>query len=79
MDLPVNRRKQGDGMLVLTRRPGESLMLELTVDSVANTALHAFFENGPIRIRVMSVQGAQVKIGIVVPRPVRILRAELVK
>ena len=75
----MNGRKQGDGMLVLTRRPGESLMLELTADSVVNTVPHAFFENGPIRIRVMSVQGAQVKIGIVVPRPVRILRAELVK
>ena len=66
-------------MLVLTRRPGESLMLELTADSVVNTVLYAFFENGPIRIRVMSVQGAQVKIGIVAPRTVRILRAELVK
>ena len=54
-------------------------MLELTADSVVNTVPHAFFENGPIRIRVMSVQGAQVKIGIVAPRTVRILRAELVK
>jgi sRNA-binding carbon storage regulator CsrA len=66
-------------MLILTRKPGESLLLELTADSVANTVLHAFFENGPIRIRVMDVRGRQVKIGIEAAPAVKILRAELVE
>ncbi len=66
-------------MLILTRKPGESLLLELTADPVANTVLHAFFENGPIRIRVMDVRGRQVKIGIEAAPAVKVLRAELVE
>ncbi len=66
-------------MLILTRKPGESLLLELTADPVANTVLHAFFENGPIRIRVMDVRAGKVKIGIEAAPSVRILRAELVE
>jgi sRNA-binding carbon storage regulator CsrA len=66
-------------MLVLTRKPGESLLLELTADSVTNTVLHAFFEYGPIRIQVLEVRGMQVKIGIEAAPAVKILRAELVE
>jgi sRNA-binding carbon storage regulator CsrA len=66
-------------MLILTRKPGESLLLGLTADPVTNTALHAFFEYGPIRIRVMDVRGRQVKIGIEAAPAVKILRAELVE
>lgn len=66
-------------MLILTRRPGESLLLELTADPVTNTVLHAFFEYGPIRIQVLEVRGMQVKIGIEAAPAVKILRAELVE
>lgn len=66
-------------MLILTRKPGESLLLELAADPVANAVLHAFFENGPICIRVMDVRGRQVKIGIEAAPAVKVLRAELVE
>jgi sRNA-binding carbon storage regulator CsrA len=66
-------------MPILTRKPGESLLLGLTAYSMANTVLHAFFEYGPIRVRVMDVRGRQVKLGSEAAPAVKILRAELVE
>ena len=48
-------------MLILTRRPGESLILD-----------------GGIRVDVLATDGRTVKLGIVAPDSVRILRAEIV-
>ncbi|HFC98627.1 MAG TPA: carbon storage regulator, partial [Thermosulfurimonas dismutans] len=47
-------------MLVLTRKPGEALLV-----------------NGSIEIQVLEVKGKQVKLGIVAPPEVHILRKEL--
>ena len=47
-------------MLVLTRKPGEALLV-----------------NGGIEIQVLEVKGKQVKLGVVAPPEVRILRKEL--
>ncbi len=49
-------------MLILARRPGESLVLD-----------------GGIRIDVLSSDGRTVKLGIVAPSHVRILRTEIVE
>ena len=50
-------------MLILTRKPGERLILG----------------NGDIVIEVTEIRGGKVKIGIEAPRDVPILRSELIE
>ena len=47
-------------MLILTRKPGEAIVI-----------------NGDIRIRVLSIEGERVKLGVDAPREVPVLRQEL--
>jgi carbon storage regulator CsrA len=51
-------------MLVLSRRPGEKLILETT--------------DGPIEVVIRQIRNQQVRVGIVVPQSVRVFRHELV-
>ena len=41
-------------MLVLTRRRGESILIDIPEDLDADTPVSALFANGPIEVRVMS-------------------------
>jgi carbon storage regulator len=50
------------GMLILTRKPEQSLVIQ-----------------GDITIRILSVDGDRVKIGIVAPSGVKVMRAELLE
>lgn len=52
-------------MLILTRRPGETLMIDLG--------------NGraPIAVTVLGVKGNQVRVGIVAPKDVPVHREEI--
>lgn len=54
-------------MLVLTRRPGESILLTNTVTG------------DEITVRVVSILGQHAKIGIDASRDVKVLREELVQ
>ncbi len=64
-------------MLILTRRPGESLRIEPA--SVVSTEADplGWFADGPIRVSVNSVRHRQVRIGIKAPPALKILRDEL--
>jgi carbon storage regulator len=53
-------------MLVLTRRPDESLQLTLSA-----------LGGEPIVVKVLAVEGDRVKLGIDAPRQVTVLRTEL--
>lgn len=64
-------------MLVLSRRVGERIFIELAGDSDPALPAADLFEHGPLEIRVTQIQGSQVKIGLVVDGRLRILRSEL--
>lgn len=52
-------------MLILTRRPGETLMIDLGNDQ------------RPIAVTVLGVKGNQVRLGIVAPKDVPVHREEI--
>lgn len=63
-------------MLILTRRIGESLIIDNPRDDdCTQLAMHA---GGPITVTVLGVKGNQVRVGIAAPADVTILREELV-
>ncbi len=62
-------------MLVLTRRPGEALLIEPEGEASGES----LFAEGPIEIYIKGVQGNQVKLAIQAPLNFKILRAELEK
>ena len=64
-------------MLILTRRPGESLRIEPDGLVPAEADPFGWFAEGPIRIAVSAVHRDQVRIGIQAPPALKILRDEL--
>ncbi len=62
-------------MLVLTRRPGEALIIEPRRELVGADAWVWFTR--PIEVRVLRVQGNHVRIGIDAVEGLRIWRGEL--
>ena len=64
-------------MLILTRRPGESLRIEPDGLVPAEADPFGWFAEGPIRVAVSAVHRDQVRIGIQAPPALRILRDEL--
>lgn len=64
-------------MLVLSRRIGEKIFIDLAHDSDPTLPASELFERGPLEIRITQIQGSQVKVGLVVDGRLRILRAEL--
>ena len=64
-------------MLILTRRPGESLRIEPDGRVPAEADPFGWFAEGPIRVAVSAVHRDQVRIGIKAPAALRILRDEL--
>ncbi len=63
-------------MLVLTRKPGEALLIRPNPE--AGGDLREWLAHGSIRLLIYSVRGNQVRIGIEAPRALQILRGELV-
>jgi len=51
-------------MLVLTRRPGESILIDIPDDLDPSTPVSALFADGPIEIRVISHKASTIRIGI---------------
>ena len=66
-------------MLVLTRRPGESILIDIPEDLDPNTPVSSLFSGGPIEVRVLSHKASTVRIGIEAPMCLDILRSELVE
>ena len=66
-------------MLVLTRRPGESILIDIPEDLDPNTPVSALFADGPLEVRILSHKASTGRIGIVAPRDLDILRSELVE
>ncbi len=64
-------------MLILTRRPGEVLLIKPNPE--AGGGLREWFADGPIRLLIYGVRGNQVRIGIEAPRALQILRGELIQ
>ena len=63
-------------MLILTRRPGESIQIDNPRDD--DCAQLAMSAGEPITVTVLGVKGTQVRVGIAAPADVTILREELV-
>ena len=74
MDKPHRRLKEEEIMLVLTRRPGEIVMIEPDPDTVGSDPLVWF--DRPIEVLILRVEGNHVRIGIDAPASLRIWRGE---
>ena len=61
-------------MLVLTRRPGDTLLIEPHPDVLGSDPSKWFTQ--PIAVRILRVQGNQVRIGIDAAAGLRITREE---
>ncbi len=64
-------------MLVLTRKPGQAIQIDLMEDLDPRTAVGELFATGPIEIIIGGRRGDQVKLGIHADKRFRILRDEL--
>ncbi len=64
-------------MLVLTRKPGQAVQIDLMEDLDPRTPVGDLFAQGPIEIVVTGIRGEQVKLGLTADPRFRILREEL--
>ncbi len=64
-------------MLVLTRKPGQAIQIDLMEDLDPQTPVGELFGAGPIEIVIGGRRGDQVKLGIAADKRFRILRDEL--
>lgn len=64
-------------MLILTRRPNESIILSLSDDIDPKTPISEIFSQS-IEITPLGIKGNQVRLGINAPDGITILREEIV-
>jgi sRNA-binding carbon storage regulator CsrA len=64
-------------MLILTRKPSQSLSIHPHPTLDPGTPVEQLFVGGPIQVQVVGVQGAQVRLGVAAPAGFCILRDEL--
>jgi sRNA-binding carbon storage regulator CsrA len=64
-------------VLVLTRRPGEWVDIDLREGVPKEMTLGELFAQGPIRVFLGPINGDRARIGILAPQELRILRSEL--
>ena len=64
-------------MLILTRRLGERITIDLAPNIDPELKVADLFATGPLEISVTHIGPAQVKLGLTVDRRLRILRLEL--
>lgn len=64
-------------MLVLTRRPGETVLIDLAEGLDPRTPVGELFAQGPIEIMAVGCKQSQVKLGFSADPRFRILRGEL--
>ena len=63
-------------MLILTRKPSQSLSIHPHPTLDLGTPVEQLFAGGPIRVQVLGVQGSQVRLGVAAPAGFCILRDE---
>ena len=64
-------------MLILTRKPGQSLSIHPHPTLDPDTPIEQLFVGGPIQVQVLGVQGSQVRLGVAAPAGLCIQRDEL--
>lgn len=64
-------------MLILTRRPGQVVMIDLMEGVDPRTPVGEVFGQGPIQVVLVDIRGTQVKLGFSADPRFRILRGEL--
>jgi len=64
-------------MLILSRRPGESIELRITAESLQQLAEQAGPAGVMIRVMVADVRGDNSRLGIDAPREISVHRAEV--
>lgn len=64
-------------MLVLSRRPDESIYIELDPNTAMDLSAHELFLRGPIQIKLIASGISFARIGITTPKEFRVVRAEL--
>lgn len=64
-------------MLILTRKPGQALTIRPERNLDLSTPIEHLFADEPIRVMVMNVSGAQVRLGVAAHARLAILREEL--
>jgi len=66
-------------MLIVTRRPGESIFIDLSESIDPDMTVGELFADGPINITILGVKGNQVRVGTDASDRLTILREELVE
>ncbi len=54
-------------MIFVTRSPSQSVYMSLVPDVDPATPIGALFKDGPIRVRVVTSDGSQVRLGVDLP------------
>ncbi|MCG8465944.1 MAG: carbon storage regulator [Xanthomonadales bacterium] len=65
-------------MLVLSRRADESFVIEIDPQTTDETTLSSLFAHGPIEITVLATGISYARIGIQLPKGLRLKRSELI-
>lgn len=63
-------------MIYLTRSPSQSVFISLAHDVDPATPVGELFKDGPLRVRIMAMRDAQVRIGVQVPPLLEVHREE---
>jgi len=63
-------------MLVVSRRPDESILIKLADDADGDLKLKDVFAHGPIEITLLGGTGRRVKVGIAAPPQLSIRRKD---
>jgi sRNA-binding carbon storage regulator CsrA len=63
-------------MLVVSRRPDESILIKLADGADGTRTLNELFSNGPIEITLLGSNGKRVKVGIAAPPELCIRRKD---
>lgn len=64
-------------MLVLTRRQGQSILIQPASQLDPSTTIADLFAQGPIEVAILGIDGKQIKVGIDAPQTLSVLRNEL--
>lgn len=64
-------------MLILTRKPGQAVIIDLAEGLDPRTPVGELFAQGPIEIMVSGIRGSQVSLAVHADRRFHILRDEL--
>lgn len=64
-------------MLIITRKRGQAIRIEPAPGTDPATPIGDIFAHGPIEVLVSQIRGSQIRLGIIAPLSLMILRDEL--